>query len=157
MLISASCWRSSHHSWYPSWQLKITWAVPPGMQSPCEATAGTSLSFPHRYYAKSNTSQMFFSVLGNISVAVWRYFLIFKWSNLWNVKLHGNSLPHSSFSVSKELQPCNWFSFSSDKVQYLVTLTHVDMTWLTGSSFFLLLFPSQIKEVAVLQFYCHLS
>lgn len=90
-------------------------------------------------------------MLGNVSVAVWRCFLIFKWFNLCNVKLHGNNLSDSGFPASDELQPCKWFSFSSDKVQRLVTLTDTDMTGLTGSSFFFLfLFPSQIKEVAVL-------
>lgn len=140
--ISAPCWCSSCRLWYPSWQLKVSWAVSLGVQSPHQTTVGTTPLCPYRQSAKTNTSQTLLSLLGNISVAVWRRFLIFKWFNLCKVKLHGNNLSDSGFPGSNELQPCNWFSFNSDKVQCLVTLTHMDMTGLTGSSFFSSFFPT---------------
>lgn len=71
--------------------------------------------FPYRKSAKANTSQMLLSMLGSISLTFWRCFLILKWFNLCNVKLHGNILSDSGFLASDEIQSCNWFSFSNIK------------------------------------------
>lgn len=132
--ISVPCWCSSCHLWYLSWQLKAGWAVSLGLLSH-ETAERTAPLRSHRQSAKA-ASWMFLSVLGNISAAVCRWFLIFKWFNLYNVKLHRNNLSDSDFPASNKLQTCNWFSFSSDEAQCLVTLTHMDVTGVTGSSFF---------------------